>query len=122
MEAGKEEQGVSGGRCPDADGGGRVRRRSLPRRDRRATQGGDVPTECGHAAVHPEGGREEAAAGDPDGPGPGGADGGEAGAGAYLRGGFSSVLVRLSTPAQRDAGARATACTGSTRLQPCARR
>ena len=78
------------------------RRRSLPRGDRHGAARRAVPAESGPAAVHPEGGREAAAAGHPDGPGPRGADGGEAGAGADLRGGFPSVLVRVPAPARRD--------------------
>ena len=48
-----------------------------------------VSSAGGDAAVHPERGWKEAAPGHPDGEGSGGADGGEAGAGAHLRGGFS---------------------------------
>ena len=75
-----------------------------------ALRAGKYRPQRGAAPVHPEGRREAAAAGDPDGAGPRGADGGEAGAGADLRGGLPAVLVRL--PAR--SGARRW------RWRPCA--
>ena len=47
----------------------------------------------------PEAERETAAAGHPDRPGPGRSSGPKGGSGADLRGRFSAVLARLSTPA-----------------------
>ena len=79
-----------------------LRRRALPGGARRGAARRRVPAAGGAAAVHPEGRWEEAAAGDPDGAGPSGADGGEAGAGADLRGGLSAVLVRVPAEAERD--------------------
>ena len=79
--------------------------RALPGRARRRAASRRVPAERGPTPVHTEGRWKEAAAGHPDGAGPGGADGGEAGAGADLRGGLSAVLVRLPAEAERDDGA-----------------
>ena len=63
---------------------------------------GEYRPSSGAAPVHSEGRWEEATAGHSDGPGPSGADGGEARAGADLRGGLSAVLVRLPAEAERD--------------------
>src|SRR4029077_18455626 len=83
-----------------------VRSRAVLGRAGLLSASGRVPSAGGNAAVHTEGGWKEAAAGDPNGSGPGGAEGGEAGAGADLRGGLPAVLVRLSAQAQRDDGTR----------------
>ena len=91
----KRNQRSGGRRCPDDRGGRAARRRALPRRARRRAARRRVPAERGAAPVHPEGRWKEAAAGHSDGARPSGADGGEAGAGADLRGGFPAVLVRL---------------------------
>ena len=122
VEAGEAEQGRGGRRCDDA---GRRRadgRRGVSRGARRASARRHVSARGGAAAVHPEGRRKTAAAGDSDGPGPRGADGGEAGAGADLRGGLSSVLVRLPAEAERHAGAGDPAHAWRARRQPRARR
>ena len=75
-----------------------------------------VSTAAGPAAIHPEGRWPAAAARHPDGSRPRGADGRDARAGAYLRGGFSGFVVWVSAEAERDAG------TGSAARAWCARR
>src|ERR1700733_791131 len=106
MEAGETEPWVGGARCPDDRGGGAVWRRALPRGAGRRAASGRVPAKRDLAPVHSEGRWKAATAGDPDGPGPGGADGGQARARADLRGGFSTVLVRLPAQAEPADGAR----------------
>src|SRR5206468_410078 len=59
----------------------------------------------GEAAIYTEGRWEAAAIGDPDGTGSGGADGGEAGDRANLRGGLPTVQLWISPEEKRDAGA-----------------
>src|SRR6188474_1354846 len=105
MEAGEAEPRFGWVRCPDDRGGGAVRRRALPRGAWRRAAGRRVPAERDLAPVHSEGRWKAATAGDPDGPRPGGADGGEAGAGADLRGGLLAVLVWLPARAEPADGA-----------------
>src|ERR1700740_2884397 len=104
MEAGQVEAGGGGRRCRDDRRRRAVRSGALRRRAWRRAAGAEVPARGGAAPVHSEGGWEEAAVGHPDGTGPGGPDGGEAGARADLRGRFSAVLVRISAAAERDGG------------------
>ena len=65
---------------------------------------GHVPSRARQARGHPEARWQQAAAGHPDGPRQGGPAGGEARAGADLRGGFPAVLVRVPAEAVGDAG------------------
>ena len=74
---------------------------------------GRVPAAAGEAAVHSEAGRDEAAAGDPDGARSSGASGGEDRHRADLRGRLQGVLVRI--PAEDEAPPtrwKRSACTG----------
>src|SRR6187549_1453544 len=105
MEAGEAEPRGGWARWPDDRGGGTVRGRVLPGRARRRITGGRVPAERDLAPVYSEGRWKAATAGNSDGAGPSGADGGEAGAGADLRGRFSALLVRLPTRTEPDDGA-----------------
>ena len=75
------------------------------------TEKRDVSTATGAARVHPETGRQATAAGDPDDPGPRGADGGGAGLGADLRGRPAAGAIRLPAGPQRP-GRRAGKSTG----------
>ena len=122
METGEAEPRSGWARWPDAGGGGAVRGRALPGRARRRIAGGRVPAERDLAPVHSEGRWKSATAGNPDGARPSGADGGEAGAGADLRGGFSALLVRLSAPKEPDDGAGGPAQAGRSATSSCARR
>ena len=62
-----------------------------------------VSSAAGPAAIHPKGRRSAATARYSDGSRPGGADGGDAGVGAHLRGGLPCRLVWLPAEAQRSA-------------------
>ena len=86
----RRNRGAAGVDRRDAGGDRAVRRRAdaLPSSASPARR--HVSAAAGPAAVHSEGRWPTAAARHPDGPGPGGADGGEAGAGADLRGGLSA--------------------------------
>ena len=66
---------------------------------------GSVLSAAGEAAVHPEAGRDEAAAGDPDGARSSGAGGGEGRRRTDLRGRLQGVLVRV--PAEEERHRRA---------------
>src|SRR5688572_9091172 len=105
MEAREAEPRRGWARSPDARGCGAVRCRTLPQGARRRAGCGRVPTERDLASVHSEGRWKAATAGYPDGSRPGSADGGEAGAGADLRGRFSAVVVRLPAEAEPTDGA-----------------
>src|SRR2546426_8692445 len=100
METGQEEPRRGGRRCDDAGGRRATGCRGLPRRPRRAIASGHVPTLGGEASVYSESRGKTAAVGDSAGPGPGSADGGDAGAGADFRGGLSAVLVWVSAEAE----------------------
>ena len=95
---------------------------AISRRPRRAIASRHVSARGGEASVYSEGRRKTAAVGDSDGPRPSGADGGDARAGADFRGGFSSVLVRLSAEAERHAGAGNAAPAWRARRQSRPRR
>src|SRR5579864_232697 len=122
METGQAEPRRGRRRCDDA----RCRRatgcRGISRRPRRAIASRYVSARGGAASIYSEGRREATAIGDSDGPGPSGADGGDARAGADFRGGLSSVLVRLSAQAERHAGAGNIASAGCARRQSRPRR
>src|SRR6185437_12320080 len=104
VEASEEQPRRRGSRWPIDPRCRAARSRAVPGRAGLLSASGRVPSAGGTAAVHTEGGWEAAAVGDSDGTGPGGSDGGEVGAGAGVRGGFSAVLVWLPAQAQRDDG------------------
>src|SRR5258708_17343346 len=122
METGQEEPRRGGRRCADVGRGRAMGCRGISRRPWRAIASGHIPTFGGEASVYSEGRWTTAAVGDSDGPGPSGADGGNARAGADFRGGLSSVLVRLSAEAERDGGLGDLAEAGRSWRQPGARR
>ena len=88
-----------------------VRSPALPARARRGVARRRVRCAGRAARLHTQGRRGQAAPGHPDGAGPGGTDGGQAGARTHLRGGLRARLVRVPTPAQCAAGAGADQAT-----------
>ena len=121
VEAGETEQGLGGSRCPDA-GRGRAAGVDAFVEDlgARLRAGEYRPARSCAGTFRRR--TEEAAARHPDGPGPCGADGGEAGAGADFRGGLPSVLVRLSAQAEGDEALETMRKRGARRRQSRARR
>src|SRR5678815_5967745 len=87
-------------RCDDAGGRRATGCRGVSGGPRDAVAGRHLSARGGAASIYSEGRREDTTTGDSDGPGPGGADGGDARAGADFRGGFSSVLIRLPAEAE----------------------
>ncbi len=113
----------SGGRrCRDDRRPRAARNRELPRGASDRAGRRKVPTASGLAAVHPEGRWEKAAAWDTGGEGPGGPDGGEAGTGADLRGGFPRLVSRIPAAPERDRRTGGPAQARSERGQPRAGR
>src|SRR5207253_5009232 len=101
MEAGEAEPWRGGRRCDDAGRRRAIRSRGISRRPRRAIASRHVSARGGATPIYSEGRWKAAALGDTHGPGPSGADGGDARAGTDFRGGLSTVLVRFPTKAER---------------------
>src|SRR5487761_937853 len=102
MGAGALESGSGRGGSGDPGGGRRSWRGANARRSPRRAPSRSLPAVASAAEGHPEARWRRAATGHTDGPGPGGAAGGEAGVGADLRGGLSRLVVRLPAEAERD--------------------
>ena len=97
-----QSQWWSGGsRRPEVRGHRDVRGRTVAGGTGGSTQEEGVSAAGGAAGLHPQAGRNEAAAGDPDHPGSCGADGGGAGLGADLRGRPATGAIRVSPGPQR---------------------
>jgi len=88
MEAGEQQPRCGRKRCGDDSGHRTTRRGGVSGGDPGGITGRPISPFPGEAAVHTESRREAAAVGDPDGAGPGDANGGEVAGGADLRGGF----------------------------------
>ena len=77
---------------------------AVSRRDTGRPEGRPISSVTGEAAIHTESRWEAAATGDTDGKGSGGADGGEDGDRADLRGGLPAVQLWIPSEEECDAG------------------
>src|SRR5215470_3951938 len=85
----------------------------------RGAAGRPISTATGEAAIHTESRWEAAAIGDPDGTRPGGADGGEVGDRADLRGGLPAVQLWISSEEECDTGSGSNPRSGQPGYELC---
>src|SRR5215469_1805988 len=104
MEAGAQQWWRGRGRRGDHPGHRTTRAGRVSGGNSGGAAGRPVSSLPGEAAIHTESRWEAAAIGDPDGAGPGGADGGEACDGADFRGGFP--VEQLWIPAEEERATR----------------
>src|SRR5579862_856296 len=104
MEAGGQQSWRGGGRRGKHPGHRTTRARRVSGGDSRSVAGRPISPFPGEAAVHTESRWEAAAVGNSDGAGSGGANGGEAGDRADLRGGLPTRQLWVPSEEECDPG------------------